>query len=271
LPTPQATRDLDIGTVLLALATLTDSAVEHYRGGFRNRIMYLPLGVGTLALCASLAALAGRSDHRRDERVYKAALLTGLAGVGFHSFNILKRPGGLSWHNLFYAAPVGAPVALTLTGASGLAAQRLRGTPSGHPATIAGYPIEPLIADIATIGLAGVAAEVALLHFRGAYQNRAMYVPVTLTPLAAAGLLAAHITREHGLRVAAKWLLRATGVTGLAGIMFHAIGISRAMGGWRNWSQNVLSGPPLSAPPSLTGLSFIGLAALSLMKDRRGG
>ncbi len=39
------------------------------------------------------------------------------------------------------------------------------------------------------------------------------------------------------------------------------------MGGWRNWSQNVLNGPPLPAPPSFTGLALTGLAALSLIEE----
>jgi hypothetical protein len=38
------------------------------------------------------------------------------------------------------------------------------------------------------------------------------------------------------------------------------------MGGWRNWTQNVLSGPPLPAPPSFTALALTGLTALSLAK-----
>jgi hypothetical protein len=54
---------------------------------------------------------------------------------------------------------------------------------------------------------------------------------------------------------------------GLAGVGFHAFGASRNMGGWRNWSQNVLNGPPLPAPPSFAGLALAGLAALRLMKD----
>jgi hypothetical protein len=41
-------------------------------------------------------------------------------------------------------------------------------------------------------------------------------------------------------------------------------GIARQMGGWRNWSQNVLSGPPLPAPPSFTALAIAGLAATAL-------
>jgi hypothetical protein len=32
-----------------------------------------------------------------------------------------------------------------------------------------------------------------------------------------------------------------------------------------NWSQNVLNGPPLPAPPSFLGLALIGMAALALM------
>ena len=39
------------------------------------------------------------------------------------------------------------------------------------------------------------------------------------------------------------------------------------MGGWRNWRQNLLNGPPLPAPPSFTGLALAGLAALGLMED----
>jgi hypothetical protein len=34
------------------------------------------------------------------------------------------------------------------------------------------------------------------------------------------------------------------------------------MGGWRNWSQNLLNGPPLPAPPAFTALAIAGLAAL---------
>jgi hypothetical protein len=39
------------------------------------------------------------------------------------------------------------------------------------------------------------------------------------------------------------------------------------MGGWRNWNQNILNGPPLPAPPSFTGLALAGLAALSLIEE----
>jgi hypothetical protein len=51
---------------------------------------------------------------------------------------------------------------------------------------------------------------------------------------------------------------------GVAGVGFHAFGVSRAMGGWRNWSQNVVDGPPLPAPPSFSALAIAALAALRL-------
>ncbi|CAG9239616.1 hypothetical protein BGLA2_960011 [Burkholderia gladioli] len=47
---------------------------------------------------------------------------------------------------------------------------------------------------------------------------------------------------------------------------FHARGVARQMGGWRNWSQNLLSGPPLPAPPAFTALAVAGLAALELTR-----
>jgi hypothetical protein len=37
------------------------------------------------------------------------------------------------------------------------------------------------------------------------------------------------------------------------------------MGGWRNWRQNVLVGPPLPAPPAFTALAIAGLASLDLL------
>ena len=64
-----------------------------------------------------------------------------------------------------------------------------------------------------------------------------------------------------------RWWLRGTAAMGFAGVGFHAYGVHRNMGGWRNWSQNILNGPPLPAPPSFTGLALAGLAALGLLED----
>jgi hypothetical protein len=271
--TQAAGRKLNGSAALLAFSVLADSAVEHYRGSFQNRAMYTPLVVAALTLGGSLFGLADSraSRHPARDTIYGAAAAAGLAGLGFHAYNILKRPGGLSWLNLFYAAPVGAPMALTLAGLLGRGAERVRDTPRYRRAAILGLPAGRLLAVISAAGLGGTVGEAGLLHFRGAFQNPFMIAPVTIPPVAAAFLSAAALFPGRAMNHLARWWLRLTALLGFAGVGFHAYGVSRNMGGWRNWSQNILNGPPLPAPPSFTGLALAGLAALALIEESHNG
>lgn len=113
----------------------------------------------------------------------------------------------------------------------------------------AGVSNERALAGLTTLGLFGTSAEAALLHFRGAYQNPAMFIPITVPPLAAAALARA-VLRPGERHPLTRGLLRALIAVGMIGPGFHAYGIGRGMGGWRNWSQNLLNGPPLPAPPA---------------------
>jgi hypothetical protein len=270
LPPPQAApsrqnhaaQKINRASSLLAGAVLADSAVEHYRGSFHNKAMYLPLAVSAQTLAASLhgiAAQSGGADARR-EASHQLAVINGAAGLSFHLYNIAKRPGGISWLNLFYAAPFGAPAALLLSGMFGLLAERLR----GGGAAICGVMPSRVTAWLTAAGLLGTAAEAGLMHFRGAFQNPAMVIPVTLPPVAA-GLLAG-ATIKPCLATSARWSLRLLVAIGFIGSAFHAYGIHRNMGGWRNWSQNLLNGPPLPAPPAFTALATAGLGALDLIE-----
>jgi hypothetical protein len=113
-----------------------DSAVEHYRGGFANRAMYTPLLVSALTLAISAH---GTNDERPDihrvrHAIAVAAAGTGLIGTGFHIWNVLKRPGRLDWQNLFYGAPVGAPMAILLARLLGTAAERVPRYAGSHEA-----------------------------------------------------------------------------------------------------------------------------------------
>jgi hypothetical protein len=265
-----AARRLSLSAATLAFSVLADSGVEHYRGSFENRTMYAALGVAALTLGASLAGtLELRPKRPMREAVYALAGATGVAGLGFHAYNVSKRAGGWSWLNLFYGAPIVAPLALTLAGILGWSAERVRRTRPGAKATLLGRPAGKTLAAIGAAGLAGTVGEAALMHFRGAYHNPAMVLPVALPPVAGA-LLAASARAPHS-RVSrlARWWLRLTAALGFAGVGFHAYGISRNMGGFRNWSQNLLNGPPLPAPPSFTGLALAGLAALALIEEDR--
>jgi hypothetical protein len=268
LPAPErsaaATR-LNGASALLATAALADSAVEHYRGAFHNKTMILPLVVAAQALGASLHGATDRAAGTNSTRDLgqALALVTGVVGTGFHFYNVLKRPGGWSWLNLFYAAPIGAPVALSLAGMLGGIAERLR----GGARALFGHLPGRLIAWLVSLGLLGASGEAALLHFRGAYHNPAMMIPVTVPPVAAALLTGATVCPRLA-RPTTLALKALTGV-GLLGAAFHAYGIQRNMGGWRNWSQNILNGPPLPAPPAFTALAIAGLAALELMERER--
>jgi hypothetical protein len=258
---------------MLAFSVLADSAVEHYRGSFQNRAMYTPLIASALTLGASVFGTADKraARHPLRDTIYGAAAATGLAGLGFHAYNIRKRPGQFSWLNLFYAAPIGAPAALMLAGLLGRAAERVRDTPRWRRPAIFGLPAGRALAAVSAAGIAGTVGEAGLLHFRGAFHNPFMVAPVAIPPIAAAFLSAAALTPGRAVKHLARWWLRLTALLGFAGVGFHAYGVSRNMGGWRNWSQNVLNGPPLPAPPSFTGLALAGLAALSLIEDERHG
>jgi hypothetical protein len=255
------------GAALLSLAVFADSGIEHYRGSFHDPAMVLPIATSSLGIAingrrtgspAAAPGTAARVSHA-------AAAVVGIGGLGFHVYNIVKRVGGPSLTNLFYAAPVGAPAALILAGTLGKAADALA---SGND-RIGPVPLASgrAVGFVAGIGILGTVGEAALLHFRGAYHDPFMWAPVTLPPIAAAALLR-DVIGDHP-RPATTILLGTTAALGLIGIGFHCFGVARNMGGWKNWRQNVLAGPPIPAPPAFTGLALVGLGALLMMKRRR--
>lgn len=259
-----AARSFNRSSALLALSVLADSAMEHYRGSFDNPAMFTPLVSATLSLLAGIHGGGDRRSQRHVARhaIYLGAALAGISGTGFHFYNITKRPGGWSWNNLFHAAPIGAPMALLLSGALGAVAERLREEPEVEP-QLFGMPAGRALGLLAAAGLAGTIGEVGLLHFRGAFQHRAMYAPVTVPPVAAL-LLAQAALGAPRERWFTRFWLQVTAALGFVGVGFHARGIARRRGGWRNWTQNLFAGPPLPAPPSFSALALAGLAALRL-------
>jgi len=267
--TVTAARRLNCAAGMLALSVLADSSIEHYRGSFENKAMFTPLIVSALTLGTSVHGTADRREdaHLARDTIYLLAAATGLIGTGFHLYNVGKKTGGVSWQNLFYGAPLGAPMALLLSGALGAVGETLRDEPLEDP-RLFGLPAGKALALLSAVGLVGTVGEVALLHFRGSFQHRAMYAPVAVPPVAAALLARAALGEPRVCWWTRAWL-RVTAALGALGVAFHARGVARYHGGWRNWSQNVLSGPPLPAPPSFTALATAGLAALRLRETER--
>jgi len=257
-PEALSTRLVSAGAGILAVSVLADSGVEHYRGAFANPAMAVPIATSALSIGmrAGVPVLRGA--------VQATAIAAGTAGLGFHVFNIGKRVGSLSFTNVFYGAPIGAPAALILSGVLGQAADALARDGRTGPLD---WRSGRVLGAVAAVGIAGTVGEAALLHFRGAFQHPAMWLPVALPPLAAISL--ARDVAQATPRAVTVALLTATATLGLAGVVFHARGVARQMGGWRNWRQNLLAGPPLPAPPAFTGLAIAGIGALLLMRARR--
>ncbi len=95
-----------------------------------------------------------------------------------------------------------------------------------------------------------------------------MYAPIVIPPVASALLANIAIATPRPRWFTRVWL-RMTTALGFIGVDFHARGVARNQGGWRNWSQNLFNGPPLPAPPSFSALALAGLAAQRLRETER--
>jgi hypothetical protein len=256
------TRDLNRSAAVLAASVVLDSTMEHFRGNYVNRAMYL---APTLGAAAMGTALSGHAPHHIGTTIFGVSMAAGIAGLGFHFYNIQKRPGGFNWNNIFYAAPYAAPGALALSGLFGVLAgvvHRMRHRPRREQIDFA----EGMAYGISACMLV-TTSEAWVLHFRGAFHDPFMYVPVTIVPAAATALSVAAAMQTETSYSVARWLLNASAIIGGLGVGFHAYGVQRNMGGWKNWSQMLFQGPPVPAPPSFTGLALAGMGALSLLRS----
>ena len=282
---PRAARLAAWGAAMLASSVLVDSAMEHYRGSYQKRAMTVAPPAAAVTVAAAVATALSPRFLRLKSAIFSFAVLTGLAGTGFHARNIVRRTGGLSLNNVFYRAPFGAPAALALAGAGGLGAAVVQRASARYAASAPASAASPLgtygaarpdrttigraMGFLTATGLFGLTAEVGLLHFRGAFQNPFMWAPVLCLPATGAALLAKSVETRLADPAINRWAgvgLGTTAFLAIAGTGLHAWGVGRSMGGFRNWTQNLFAGPPIAAPPSLAGIAFLGFAALDLLR-----
>ena len=111
-------------------------------------------------------------------------------------------------------------------------------------------------------------AEIYVNHYGGSFGNKWMWTPVVLSPGAgrprASPAWRPSAPRGPGCRRSR----RCTWPTAALGVYLHLRGIARKPGGLREASYNLVMGPPLLAPGSLTMVGAIGLAAAVMRRER---
>jgi hypothetical protein len=258
---------LSLCSALFTLALLTDAFLGHYRSGFEVRMQYSPfvLGAGLVAAFATSLVAPGFSWTRPLLRVTGwAAIGLAVTGVAFHYYyGIVEKPGGHRWllHHLMYHAPLLAPLGLAVAGAMALVIDAsLGGTTVLGIASPARWTLGIVVA-----GLIGMMAQVAILHYRGAYKNPAMYAPLVIS-VGAAGMALWRGAASSPISIrayeSALWVVFLLGFSGWG---WHLRGIDRMMGGLYVGLPNVMEGPPTMAPLLFALLAAQGLIGETLL------
>jgi hypothetical protein len=253
---------------LQAALLMPDAFVGHYRSGFTLRAQYVPFIVGVLlALSAVVAAVAPHAPVVTHIAVIAGslALASGVVGAGYHHwYGITTKPGGYHWllHHLMHHAPPLAPLALATAGALEVLAA-LGTSGSDH---LWGISLRALAVTVVGVTLVGAAMQAALLHYRGAYNNVAMYIPVVVLPVAAGAVfLRAAASDNPTVHFIAALLLWIAFVSGFLGAGMHLRGMDRQMGGLYMGVAAILDAPPAGAPLFVAALSASGLVAMQLL------
>jgi hypothetical protein len=251
-----------------AALLMPDAFVGHYRSGFTLRAQYVPFVIGVLlALSAIAAAVASHTQAvaRIAEIAGTLALASGVVGAGYHHwYGITTKPGGYHWllHHLMHHAPPLAPLALSTAGAL----EVLAALGTSGSAQVWGIPLRALALTVVGVTLVGAAMQAGLLHYRGAYNNAAMYIPVVVLPLAAAAAFWNVAASDNAtIHVIASSLLWLTFVSGFVGAGMHLRGMDRQMGGLYIGVAAILDAPPAGAPLFIAALSASGLVAMQLL------
>ena len=254
-------------SAVMTLSLLSDALAGHYRSGFSFRIQYVPFVSGGLLIITAVAASAASDVTWLNIALRLTgwlAVASGLIGFGFHHYyGIAKKPGGYKWllHYLMYGAPQLAPLTLALLGALAVVAARGLAGDTG----VGGLSMRPVLLALVAVALAGAILQATILHYRGAFNNPAMYAPLTaplLTVVASAWEMVAPNGAALFALTVVLWL---TFLVGFVGLGMHLRGFGRQMGGLYLFRFNLLEGPPAWAPVLFTGFAAVGLVTVYLL------
>ena len=253
--------------VYLTLLIIAEAFVGHYRRGFVLRVQYAPLLSGGLLVATALVTIFAPWSSPANVALQLAgwvAIVFGLVGFGFHHYyGIAKKPGGYNWllHYLMYSAPPLAPLALTITGI--LALITARGL--ANQSNISGISLRTALLISLAIAIAGATLQATILHYRGAFNNPLMFVPLAVPVPAIIMAVLMVVIPNAVVAFMFTILLWLTFLMGFVGWGMHLRGYGRQMGGLYVTIFNVLEGPAVSAPAIFTGFAAVGLIVTYLL------
>lgn len=125
---------------------------------------------------------------------------------------------------------------------------------------------ERSLSGLTAVAAAVTTAEIYLEHYRASFGNKMMWSPIIFTPPVMVAGIGGVFSRKW-----AKTYLPITSLmytaNGLAGEYYHARGVARRPGGFKQASYNLAMGPPIMAPGLMTIVGAMGLLAAVLRRE----
>ena len=126
--------------------------------------------------------------------------------------------------------------------------------------------MQRLLAAATAMSAPALGLEVYLEHYKGSFGDRWMWTPLWLTPpLTAAGV--AGFVSPRAARTVLPLFGALYALDGVIGIVTHVRGVQRRPGGFGEAHYNLVMGPPLLAPGSLTLVGGMGVLAAIMKRE----
>jgi hypothetical protein len=127
--------------------------------------------------------------------------------------------------------------------------------------------MQRLLALATALSAPPLAFEVYLEHYKGSFGDKWMWTPIVLTP----PLTIAGIAGFYSEKAAKRWLPlfgALYALDGVIGIVTHVQGVRKKPGGFSEPTYNLVMGPPLLAPGSLTMVGAFGIVAALVRREK---
>jgi hypothetical protein len=121
------------------------------------------------------------------------------------------------------------------------------------------FSLRTALLVVIAVALVGATLQATLLHYRGAFNNPLMFVPLTVPVFAIVMSVLAIVGPKESMLLVFTVSLWLTFLTGFVGLGMHLRGLGRQMGGLYVTIFNWLEGPPALSPALFTGFAAVGL------------